>query len=249
VRRFVKIYVAGSCVFTGLALAGGSGLAIVWWLAPGFVNATWSGSPRASSFAVSEPARGEAAAAPDASGAIRAGSAQKNGDAIDFGALEARLLPTGRANLPWSLALASARSAVASRDGARLEAWESLRRPLIGFLNAAAGVSGGPSMERRTLAEDAAIEPIAKEIAARLESLESEYAGSAERILKSLDPSAIARVLLDDRILPDDRARRILARLPRGAATDVIEKLSRLAPARAARLLERLASTKEPFDG
>ena len=41
----------------------------------------------------------------------------------------------------------------------------------------------------------------------------------------------------------------ILTRLPRGEATEVMEKLSRLAPARAARPLERLIGTKDKADG
>lgn len=263
-QRLLKAYVAIACTLFGALLAGGVVLLVLSWLAPGLVSAAWTRASRQPSqlaggsldvssavssgvtpAAVALLPAGGLDAPPGAGQTENRAAEQANRDGwIDIGALEARLRLLDRAVPPWSFDSAASASVSSARDK-RLEAWESLKRPLIGFLNATTeSVAESPPFP-----EEAVIESIASEVSARLDALRAEYATSASKILKTLEPSAIARLLADDKALTEDRARLILSRLPAGEATEVMEKLSRLAPGKAARLLEKLAWTKDKVDG
>ncbi len=122
----------------------------------------------------------------------------------------------------------------------KLAAWESLRLPLLDLVRAAA-----PRESSAPLSPIASIESLAPQIVARLEELSAEQNDSRSRIVEGLLPSTLARLLVEEQAISDERAVGLLRRLGTQDARAALERLSRWSPRRAARLLEGLGEDRE----
>lgn len=114
------------------------------------------------------------------------------------------------------------------------EAWRAVEGSLSRLLEA---LGDG---EACRLGAGAGIADAAPRIVERLERLTRERLEGKRTLVESLEPRALARVLMDDGSISDARAQEILDGIEPAARAEVIDRLSRLAPRRAARLLDRV---------
>lgn len=149
--------------------------------------------------------------------------------------LEGRLALLRR-GLPDSEAVKALRHQGRGAVEARLLAWERLRDPLFSVL----ALFPGRETDRLLKDRDADIRLVAEDIVSRLAAIEVELEDTRAGVLESLDPLTVARLLLEERSLSDAQALAILGRFPDRRATEVLERLSRRSPERAARLLKGL---------
>ena len=220
-RGIVKAYVCASCLVTALLVANVAFAALAGWLAPEWVEEagasladaieTLSGSGRHGRPAIANEP--ERLEEPAADIAFASGPA-------------GGLLGTP----PWRT-----EAAAASAAALRLEAWEMLREPLFELIESASRASPG----------DAAIDPGAEIVIAapRLADRLRRIARSPgeRREAPTLEPRALLRLLAEESALSDETAAEVLSRMEPGDAVRVLDGLTRRAPLRAARLLERTA--------
>ncbi|HVR75898.1 MAG TPA: hypothetical protein VMT52_16320 [Planctomycetota bacterium] len=242
-----KAYLAVSCLLTGAILAAAAFSAIAAAVAPAWAEgagkrflmgiARLGGVDTAARPPSAAPVVGPAALGtalgpePPALAHAGDGAALR----IQRGALESRLTEL-EARVPGILGtLTEGPSRFPARADRALEAWETVRDPLLLYLNAAAR----PGRDAEALGETADIVDLAPRLVSRLESLRRERADLLKAVFKTLDPAALARVLTAEGAEASDaRAMSILFLLPPRSASELLERLSRYDPARAARLLE-----------
>jgi len=219
-RGIVKAYVYASCLVTALLVANAAFAAIAGWLAPEWVEEAGasladaienlSGSGRHRRPAIAnEPERSEAPAA----------------DIAFASGPEGGLLGTPRSH--------RMENAAASAAALRLEAWEMLREPLFELLESSSRVSP----EEAPIDPGAEIVIAAPRLADRVRRIARSPGGRREA--PSLEPRALLRLLAEESALSDETAAEVLSRMEPGDAVRVLDGLTRRAPLRAARLLER----------
>ena len=228
-----RLYVVLSCLVFGLLLAASAVTAAACWLVPEWAQEVRreicrgiipDGSPGGSTGGALAPVPREAPALPAA-----APAALPESVAAPMASREA--------------APDAARLASASRDlRQKLAAWESIRRPLLACLSRVQleGLGEAP------LVETADIRSLSSLIGRKLELL-CEKAGEAEASgpgqpgpLLRIEPGTLARILLEDGTLDDEDSIRCLESLDELQRTDCLERLSRLAPRRAAGILRKM---------
>lgn len=242
-----KAYLAVSCLLTGAILAAAAFSGIAAAVAPAWAEGAGkrilmgiarlggvdAASRPTSTAPVAGPAALETALGPEPPALAHAG----DGSAlrIQRGALESRLTEL-EGRVPGLLGTLRERPpSLQARADRALEAWEAVREPLLLYLSAAAR----PGKDAEVLSGTADIVDLAPRIVSRLESLRHERAGLLKAVFKTLDPAALARVLTAEGAEASDaRAMSILFLLPPRSASELLERLSRYDPARAARLLE-----------
>ncbi|MBI4602749.1 MAG: hypothetical protein HY721_12400 [Planctomycetes bacterium] len=257
-RLLARAYAAVSSAAFGLLLASAAFAAAASWVAPGWARERLQLAARQlarisgiSGLERTEPARPRAAASagapsPGAPGPSRARAEPEPW--IDIGALQDRLRLL-EASAPGGVGAPGPDRGPAGKPGgesaeARLAAWETLRGPLLALLDAAPEGRGGAGPPGA-----ASIAALAPRIASRLEAILQERAAAREKLLGSMGPAALVRLLGDEAALTDAQAADLLARLPGPSAAAALDRLSRTSPARAARLIERFLPGLEPRKG
>jgi hypothetical protein len=118
----------------------------------------------------------------------------------------------------------------------RLEAWEGLRAPLLVLVERLA--DGAEVREPLDAASD--IRDLAGDLASRLDDLAQSIRQTRTGVLGEIDPRNLAFLLADDRCVPEAEAVECLAELPAAESGAVLDRLARLSPQRASRLLRGL---------
>jgi len=216
----VKAYVCASCLLMALVVANAAFAGLAAWLAPEWI--------------------GEAGATlADAVDSL-CGSGRKRspGNGKE---------PERRAALPEELAFATGPeggllgtpqpswkdASAATAAALRLEAWEMLREPLFEIIEGASRTSpGDPPLDPGT-----EIVVAAPRLADRLRRIAR--SSGERREPPALEPRALLRLLAEENAISDETAVQVLSRLEPGDAARVLDGLTRRAPSRAARLLER----------
>jgi hypothetical protein len=220
VRGITRIYSTVACLFLGAVLTAALFAAVAARLAPEWVEEAGGSLSRAIARLAggTPPAGSEAAPAPAEPPPARPVSGA--------GEPAAAVLPAGFPDGGGgeSPGVAAGRAARSTREAG---AWRAVEGSIARLLEAA-GDSGSERV-------DAAAAP---RIAARLERLARDLETRAAAAV-SLEPRVLARVLLEDESITDERAMEMLDTLRPAARAEVIDRLSRLSPRRAARLLDR----------
>jgi len=221
-RGIVRAYVCASCLLMALVLANGAFAALAAWLAPEWIQEagatlahavdTLCGSGRDRAPEMAEdPERGAAS-----SGDIAFASGPDGG-----------LLGTPP---PPGTSYAAGTAAAL-----RLEAWETLREPLFELIESASRATpGDPPLDH-----GAEIVLAAPRLTDRLRRLVR--SSGERRDPPSLEPRALLRLLAEESAMTDETALQVLSRMEPDDALRVLDGLTRRAPLRAARLLEKTA--------
>jgi len=222
-RRIARLYSTAACLFLGAAITALLFVAIAARLAPESLEGAGGSLARAiariSGAVDSRAPSGDAPAAPAPAPAPRDPPAPAVPVAFGNGG-------------DGGIARAIERAARGRRE---TEAWRAVEVSLARLFEAL----GAEEEESWRLGDGAGIVDAAPRIIERVERLTREQRERKKTLVESLEPRALARVLMDEASISDARAEEILAGIGQAARAEVIDRLSRLAPRRAARLLDR----------
>ena len=272
-RGLMRLYAVAASSLLGLILAGGIFFAAALWMVPEWVQgvardaaegiAALAGvpfpAPQAAALSgPSEPSQvrpeGPGKAADEASGKAAPTSAPPglapDGTWLDVDNLDSSLrLVEGKISLMREASRGEVPGACASDVEEKLAAWERIRRPLIDLLET-------PAFRRddaRPLRRDLDIRLIAERIVDRLTPRPERSGDAKGDLVRKLDPRTLVRLLSEDDVVSDPEAVEYLSRCEPAQLQDVIERLSRVAPERAGRLLRSLtgdgAARRDPAPG
>jgi hypothetical protein len=234
-RGLRRIYVVFSCgVFSSL-VGGAAFLCAAAWIVPEWLQ----GASRDLAAAIERFAEGggprEGAGGSPFEGGLVHATLRQGGDRGDLPTPERH---PGRDTWPASTSPTSQETEAA----AKLTAWESLRPSLRALL-----VKEGPEAEA-ALAADLDIRLAAPLVALRLDRMARSVPdsratpGPKDGERRPPDSGVLVNLLLDERSMTDEEALSFLTQYPERETSRVIERLSRIAPQRAARLLRGLAA-------
>jgi hypothetical protein len=221
-RRIARLYSTAACLFLGATITALLFVAIAARLAPESLEGAGGSLARAiariSGSVDSRAPSGDAPAAPAPAPAPRDPPAPAVPVAFGNGG-------------DGGIARAIERAARGRRES---EAWRAVEVSLARLFEAL-----GVEEESCRPGYGAGIVDAAPRIIERMERLTREQRERKKTLVESLEPRALARVLMDEASISDARAEEILAGIGQAARAEVIDRLSRLAPRRAARLLDR----------
>jgi len=253
--RLGRLYVIASCLVCGLGLAGAAALSLVALFSPESLEGLWDGaSARLAALGRSASSAGAAqaeAGLPAAESGIPAGwdmprptREEPPHDAVrvDVGALESRLRLLESTASPWVDGSPSAARGLEPGLALRqLEAWETLREPLLELTNTSAG-TGSDAVP----AQSTGIETLAPWLARRVREITAERRSARERRLSGLTPATLARLLAEEGAVSDERALVLLESLDDEEQSDVLARVARTDPGRVGRLVGALLESKVP---
>jgi len=222
VRGIVKAYVYGSCLLMALVLANGAFAALAAWLAPEWIEE--AGASLAD--AIDTLCGSGRDRLPEIGKGSERGADHPEDIAFASGP-EGGLLGTP---LPFR-----AESAAETAAALRLEAWEMLREPLFELIESASRAApGDPPLD-----PGAEIVLAAPRLTERLRRLAR--SSRERREPPVIEPRSLLRLLAEESAMSDETALEVLSRMGPEDAMRVLDGLTRRAPLRAARLLERTA--------
>ena len=118
----------------------------------------------------------------------------------------------------------------------KLAAWEAIRKPLLSFL-ASVHVEGDGEA---TLEESADIRSLSGLMGRKLGLLCERVRLGEPGLLPRIEPRTLARILVEDGTLQDEDSIRCLESLDEPERAELLERLSRLSPRRAAGILRKM---------
>jgi hypothetical protein len=231
-----------ACIFLGSALAAAAFGVLAAWLAPEWLEESATSLSLALGRLAGPPAGAHggatAAAPPQLAGAVPARVAAATAAEAEGGLAPAVSL-TVEEHAPESAARREV-SPAAVRTAREADAWRSVCAAVTRLLDAIDPAGTRPL--------DAGVDMVeaAPRVVARIDRIARERGRWRGSLAADLEPRAVARLLGDDGAIPEARAMEILEALAPAARAEVMQRLSLIAPRRAARLLDLVLGERPP---